>query len=126
MAHWVKPEQVPLYIQEIIFTKLHAMAAPYWYLLRGTPGGAVSTYESARAALDKLVKWCKSVGAEVKVLHDNFGSSNVPARHCRFRLEITDPVSQAIDELIKQYRKDVLDGPQSRVEWLQYRERMKY
>lgn len=132
-AFWIKPEDVPLYIQEIIFTKLTPLPEPYTYKLRGTYGGTVNTYQSATAALDKLTKWAERVGAEVKVVRDEFKeisnslkawkSGNV--KHRRIIIEITDPASKAIDELIVRFRGGLYFPPQDRLFWEKYRESVK-
>jgi len=114
---------VPLYIQEIIYTKLKAAYSPYLYTLRGTAGSNIDTAQSAYAALDKLVTWAKRKGAEVKIIKDDFATYADSARKSSLRitLEITDPVSQELDKLIQTFREKLHASPKDRIEWTRFR-----
>lgn len=117
--------KLPKYIQEIIFTKLQAVPAPYYYELRGTSGGAVGVAESAYAALEKLKAWAERNDAEVNVIRDGFKNigKGTKLRNVHILVEITDPVSKHIDDFIRSTRKEIYSPARDRMEWLRYQER---
>ena len=74
--------------------------APYLYRIKGTPGGNCSAYQSAVSFFNKLNAWAKRHGAEVNLIKDCF-IGNTP-RLGYLKVEITDPVSLALDTLIEE------------------------
>lgn len=118
---------VPLYIQEIVYTKLKAAYKRNQYILRGTAGPCISASESAHHALIKLTGWAVKNGSKIIVIRDDFDLYPNSSKEAgmRITLVISTPASTDINELIISFRDKLHSPPQERAKWTRYREKCK-